>query len=140
MPQTFALSDGFYWSGRESLPFAPGEGNGFNAKSFGLTTINTAYRLFPYMAAAGHSSDEKIFIYRHGELHREVTRGLQQRPDFVCGSAANVRAAAWLARCSSASSRLHRPRALAAPSTSRSTFANKCWESRTSNSKARSSA
>lgn len=58
--QTWALSDAYYWSGRESLPFAPGKGSGFNHPSFGLTTINGVYRLFPFFAAAGHSSDEHI--------------------------------------------------------------------------------
>ena len=58
--QTWDLVDGFYWSGRESLPFAPVAGEGFVHPSFGLTTINAAYRLFPYFAAAGHSGDEHI--------------------------------------------------------------------------------
>jgi hypothetical protein len=55
--QTFSLVDAFYWSGRESLPFAPGEGAGFVNKPFGLTTINAAYRLFPFLATLPVSSD-----------------------------------------------------------------------------------
>ncbi|MFT3707831.1 MAG: CehA/McbA family metallohydrolase [Archangium sp.] len=58
--QTWGLTDAYYWSGRESLPFAPGPGSGFVHPSFGLTTINGVYRTFPYMAANGHSSDDKI--------------------------------------------------------------------------------
>lgn len=58
--QTWSMVDGFYWSGRESLPFAPVVGEGFVHSSFGLTTINGAYRLFPYFAAAGHSGDDEI--------------------------------------------------------------------------------
>ncbi|MDP2276483.1 MAG: hypothetical protein Q8N23_14125 [Archangium sp.] len=58
--QTWSMVDGFYWSGRESLPFAPVEGEGFVHASFGLTTINGAYREFPYFAASSHSSDEQI--------------------------------------------------------------------------------
>lgn len=58
--QTWGLVDAYYWSGRESLPFAPGRGSGFVHPSFGLTTLNGAYREFPYMAASGHSNDEKI--------------------------------------------------------------------------------
>lgn len=58
--QTWGLVDAYYWSGRESLPFAPGPGSGFVHPSFGLTTINGVYRTFPYMAAAGHSSDDQI--------------------------------------------------------------------------------
>ncbi len=58
--QTWSWVDAFYWSGRESLPFAPVAGEGFEHASFGLTTINAAYREFPYFAAASHSSDEQI--------------------------------------------------------------------------------
>jgi hypothetical protein len=58
--QTWTLTDGYYWSGRESLPFAPGKGEGFTHASFGLTTINGAFRKFPYFAAAAHSGDEQI--------------------------------------------------------------------------------
>lgn len=56
--QTWALVDGYYWSGRESLPFRPGDG--FAYQSFGLTTINTAFHEFPWFAAAGHSGDDRI--------------------------------------------------------------------------------
>lgn len=58
--QTWTLADGYYWSGRESLPFAPLAGAGFVHPSFGLTTINGAFRKFPFFAAAGHSSDEEV--------------------------------------------------------------------------------
>lgn len=58
--QTWSLVDGYYWSGRESLPFAPAPGAGFVHSSFGLTTINGAFKEFPFFAAAGHSSDEQI--------------------------------------------------------------------------------
>jgi hypothetical protein len=58
--QTWSLVDGYYWSGRESLPFAPAPGSGFVHPSFGLTTINSAFKRFPFFAAAGHSSDEQI--------------------------------------------------------------------------------
>ncbi|PZR13971.1 MAG: hypothetical protein DI536_11655 [Archangium gephyra] len=56
--QTWALVDGYYWSGRESLPFRPSDG--FQYSSFGLTTINGAFHEFPWFAAAGHSGDDKI--------------------------------------------------------------------------------
>ncbi len=58
--QTWSLVDGYYWSGRESLPFAPAPGAGFVHPSFGLTTINGAFKKFPLFAAAGHSGDEEI--------------------------------------------------------------------------------
>ncbi|MEN9798006.1 MAG: hypothetical protein RL653_1702 [Pseudomonadota bacterium] len=47
----WALSDGFYWSKREPLPFTPGEGVGFNHPSFNLLTINGAYRTAPFLAS-----------------------------------------------------------------------------------------
>jgi hypothetical protein len=50
--QLWALSDGFYWSKREPLPFTPGEGVGFNHPSFNLLTINGAYRTAPFLASA----------------------------------------------------------------------------------------
>lgn len=58
--QTWSLVDGYYWSGRESLPFSPAAGSGFVHPSFGLTTINGAFKEFPFFAAASHSSDEQI--------------------------------------------------------------------------------
>ena len=51
-PQLWALADGFYWSGREALPFTPSEGAGYQHPSFGLTNIGDAFREFPYLAAA----------------------------------------------------------------------------------------
>ncbi len=50
-PQFWALSDGFYWSGREALPFTPSPGTGFQHPSFNLLTIDAAYRQFPYLTA-----------------------------------------------------------------------------------------
>lgn len=53
--QAWALSDGFYWSGREPVPFTAEPDAGFVHPSFGLTTINSAYRQFPWMAASMHA-------------------------------------------------------------------------------------
>jgi len=50
-PQLWALSDGYYWSGREALPFTPSEGAGYKHPSFGLTNIGDAFREFPYLTA-----------------------------------------------------------------------------------------
>jgi len=50
-PQLWALADGYYWSGREALPFTPSEGAGYKHPSFGLTNIGDAFREFPYLAA-----------------------------------------------------------------------------------------
>lgn len=52
----WALSDGFYWSGKELLPFTPEPGAGFAHPSFGLTTINDVYKSYPYVAASSHTA------------------------------------------------------------------------------------
>ncbi|HEY0093728.1 MAG TPA: hypothetical protein VGB96_05360, partial [Archangium sp.] len=51
-PQLWALADGFYWSGREALPFTPSEGSGYQHPSFSLLTIGDAFKKFPYLTAA----------------------------------------------------------------------------------------
>jgi hypothetical protein len=48
------LADGWYWGGRENLPFAPTEGGGFFHPSFGLSTVSDALRDVPYAVAAAH--------------------------------------------------------------------------------------
>ncbi len=65
--EMWSLVDGYYWSGRESLPFAPGSivkedktYSGFAHPSFSLLSINDVFRSFPYLAAAGHSSDDAV--------------------------------------------------------------------------------
>ncbi|MBX7101527.1 MAG: CehA/McbA family metallohydrolase [Myxococcaceae bacterium] len=50
--QMWTLADGFYWSKREPIPFAPGPGSGYVHPSFGLSTINGVFRLFPFLAAS----------------------------------------------------------------------------------------
>lgn len=55
-PRTWALSDGFYWSGNEALPFVPNQGTGFQHPSFGLSTIASAYQRFPFLVGAHLSS------------------------------------------------------------------------------------
>ncbi|MFN7133718.1 MAG: hypothetical protein ACK4N5_16695, partial [Myxococcales bacterium] len=54
-PEMWALSDGFYWSGREALPFTPGENSGFRHDGFDLLTIDSVYRTFPYLAWSSHA-------------------------------------------------------------------------------------
>lgn len=71
--QTWSLVDGYYWSGRESLPFAPD--TGFVHPSFGLTTINAAFREFPWFAAAGHSGDEKISSFSSASCTEKSLEG-----------------------------------------------------------------
>lgn len=54
-PQLWALTDGFYWSGRDMLPFAPAQGLGFSFPSFGLLSIDDAFREAPLLAASTHN-------------------------------------------------------------------------------------
>ncbi|MBL8923999.1 MAG: CehA/McbA family metallohydrolase [Myxococcaceae bacterium] len=58
--ELWSLVDGYYWSGREALPFTPGAGSGFTHASFNLLTINSVFRTFPFLAAAGHSTDDRV--------------------------------------------------------------------------------
>ena len=58
--EMWATVDGYYWSGREALPFTPRLNSGFSHSSFSLLSINDVFFQFPYLAAAGSSSDEKI--------------------------------------------------------------------------------
>jgi hypothetical protein len=51
----WTVTDGWYWSGREALPFTPYPGAGFVHPSFDLTSVGDVYRRVPFMAAAGHA-------------------------------------------------------------------------------------
>lgn len=53
-PQSWFLTDAFYYGGRETIPFTPGPGAGFDHPSFGLSDIGTAFRDVPYLVAAAH--------------------------------------------------------------------------------------
>lgn len=55
-PQMWMMADGYYWSKREPIPFAPGKGSGFQHPSFSLLTINDAFRPFPFLAASTHAA------------------------------------------------------------------------------------
>jgi hypothetical protein len=54
-PQTFFLSDAFYWGGREATPFVPLRGQGFVHPDLDLAELGDAYRNVPFMAAQGHA-------------------------------------------------------------------------------------
>ena len=62
-PQLWALSDGFYWSGREALPFTPSEGSGYQHPSFNLLTIGEAFKKFPYLTAAMASDPASSYAH-----------------------------------------------------------------------------
>ncbi|MBL8954678.1 MAG: CehA/McbA family metallohydrolase [Myxococcaceae bacterium] len=59
--QYWGLTDGFYWSKREPIPFTPGEGQGFTHPSFGLTTVNSAFQTFPYLAFNFHNGEAQSY-------------------------------------------------------------------------------
>jgi hypothetical protein len=54
-PASMLLSDGWYFGGRELLPFAPNDGVGFEMPSFGLSSLGDALQTAPYWAFGGHS-------------------------------------------------------------------------------------
>ncbi|HYV46110.1 MAG TPA: CehA/McbA family metallohydrolase [Myxococcaceae bacterium] len=54
--QLWFLSDTWYWSKREPLPFAPYPGGGLIHPGFGLLTINDAFKPFPYLSSSQHSA------------------------------------------------------------------------------------
>lgn len=59
--QYWGLTDGYYWSKREPIPFTSGEGQGFTHPSFGLTTINGAFQLFPFLAFNFHNGETQSY-------------------------------------------------------------------------------
>jgi hypothetical protein len=67
---TWALTDGYYWSKREPIPFTVGEGQGFTHPSFGLTTVNGAFQTYPYLAFNFHNGDAQSYaaVSCSGEL------------------------------------------------------------------------
>ncbi len=50
-PETFFLSDAFYWGGRESVPFAPIAGRGFTHPHLDLAKLGDAFGEQPFFAA-----------------------------------------------------------------------------------------
>jgi len=54
-PLSWGIWDAFYFGNRESLPFTPSPGQGFDHPSFGLTTIADVIEGSPYLVAAAHT-------------------------------------------------------------------------------------
>jgi hypothetical protein len=52
--RVWTLVDAWYWSGRETLPFAPGEDRGFDQPGL-VSPVSDSWEHFPFMAAASHS-------------------------------------------------------------------------------------
>ena len=86
-PDTWALVDAWYWSGREALPFAPGIGTGFIQP--GLTSpLNEAWQQQRYFAAASHSDQAASYgeVACEGDLygwHTEQLSAVGPRPRVV---------------------------------------------------------
>ena len=55
------LADGWYWSGREAIPFTPIPGIGFDHPSFGLLDVQDVFFQVPLMAASGHSDPSAAY-------------------------------------------------------------------------------
>lgn len=56
-PRTWALTDGWFWGGRDLVPFVPLPDTGFEHPSFGLTTVDDVWRDADFLAAASLSAD-----------------------------------------------------------------------------------
>ena len=54
-PISLTVADGFYFGGREQMPFVPAAGRGFDWPAFGLSTLGDAVSGVPWVVAAGHS-------------------------------------------------------------------------------------
>jgi hypothetical protein len=52
--ETWSLVDAWYWSGREALPFAPGQGTGFEQRGF-ARPLRDSWQEQAYFAAASHA-------------------------------------------------------------------------------------
>jgi len=66
-PASMLLSDGWYFGGRELLPFAPTVGVGFEMPSFGLSTLGDALQTADYWAFSGHSEPAASYAAIHCE-------------------------------------------------------------------------
>jgi hypothetical protein len=54
-PQAWTLADGWYWSGREPLPFSPTQGQGFSHPELSILDLNASFVSSPYLAASSHT-------------------------------------------------------------------------------------
>ena len=59
-PLSWAVVDGWYWSGKETIPFAPGRGTGFDQAGL-LDPIVDSFVPIPYMAAASHTEPSAAY-------------------------------------------------------------------------------
>lgn len=78
-PQTWALSDVFYWQDREAISFSAGPGLGFTHPPLTLSGANAAYRGFPFLAGANHEAPYNS--YAHVACNVERMEGLNN--DFI---------------------------------------------------------
>ncbi len=54
-PQPWFLADAWYYGGRETIPFTPTAGTGWDQPEWGLTTVADAMVEAPYAVIAGHA-------------------------------------------------------------------------------------
>lgn len=55
-PELWAVLDGYFWGGRDALPFTPAPGEGFHHEPFDLATADQAFHQFPFLAWSSHSA------------------------------------------------------------------------------------
>lgn len=60
-PRSWALVDGWYWSGREALPFSPGPGRGFDQPGI-VSPVEASWEPFPFMAASAHAAGAATYF------------------------------------------------------------------------------
>jgi hypothetical protein len=58
--QVWGLVDAWYWSGKETLPFAPGRGTGFDQAGL-VDPLEDSFVPFPYLAAASHTTPNAAY-------------------------------------------------------------------------------
>src|ERR1700690_1411773 len=55
-PNTFSLTDGYFWGDRTLLPFIPIAGHGFHVPDLELLHLDRAWRQWPFMAARAQAA------------------------------------------------------------------------------------
>lgn len=87
-PRVWALVDAWYWSGRATLPFAPGPGRGFTHAPI-PTPQDPSFESAPFFAAASHADPAAAYFAvscsdreLHG-FHSEQLSGVGMRPSVV---------------------------------------------------------
>lgn len=87
-PLALYLCDAWYWGGRGSLPFTPYPGGGFQRPAFGLSTIDSAMRDFPFLIGGEH--EEPTTTYASVGCSHEQLTGFQSESVSGAGTATRL--------------------------------------------------